>query len=140
MQTAHNCLSWLVGGLLFAASALAQGSGFGISVTVVDRGAQHRQVELLASLPVPAAAQALVLEGEGRAYSYPDSVTQAAAFFGSELPLRGYRLVSRSGDGQTVRETWQGEEARVVLHMQQALGSVPATRIRIQASASATRG
>lgn len=140
MRTVLNRLSWLLGSLLLASSALAHGSGFGISVTVVDRQFQHRQIELLASFPVPATALALAAGGDGRTYAYPDNVSQAAAFFGSELPLRGYRLISRTGDGKTVRETWQGDDSRVVLHMQQALGTIPATRIRILASASATQG
>lgn len=111
--------------------ARAETAQFGVSVRVVDRRAE---AALLDALPLPAQAQPLGGVRHDRLYLQPGSPAAAVAFYETELSRQGYLLVARheGPDGMVVQ--WRGPAAEVRLWAQPVLGSVPATRLRLQAT------
>ncbi|MGY1408013.1 hypothetical protein ACW5EG_00310 [Luteimonas sp. A611] len=116
----------LVGGI--AGIALARDGSFAVGVQVVDR---RPASALLDAIPVPPQARVFDSNGHVRSYVWPGTPAAAAAFFEVELPQRGYRALARRGQGQAMQQVWGDGRGRVVLQLEQALGSADLTRIRI---------
>lgn len=115
-----------------AALAHARNGNFAVSVQVVD----HRAAPaVLDAIPMPPQARPFATGNDGRSYAWPGSLDAAAVFFDSEMPRRGYRALSRSGDGEAMQQTWENDRGRVLLRLQRVLGTTPGTRIRVSAAA-----
>jgi len=124
-----------VGGI--AGIAFARDGSFAVGVQVVDR---RPALALLDAIPVPPQARAFDSTGHARSYVWPGTPAAAAAFFEVELPRRGYRSLAHSGQGHALQQVWGGDRSRVVLQLEQALGSTDLTRIRISVGAARAAG
>lgn len=110
---------------------------FSVGVQVVASRPADRS--LLASVPLPADAELIGANATSRHHAYAGALAQAAAFYREHLGAAGWRLVQWRGDGEHVLEQlWEGRDGRLLLRLQAALGTVPATRISL--SAGAARG
>lgn len=125
----------LVGGC--AGIALARDGSFAVGVQVVDR---RPAAALLDAIPVPPQARVFDSSSHARSHVWAGTPEAAAAFFDVELPQRGYRALARSGDGQAMQQVWADGRGRVVLQLEQVLGSTDLTRIRISVAAARATG
>ncbi|WP_147652949.1 hypothetical protein [Vulcaniibacterium gelatinicum] len=113
--------------------ARAETAQFGVSVRVVDRRAE---AALLDALPLPTAAQPLAGGRYDRLYLQPGSPAAAVALYEAALSRQGYQLVARHEGPAGLVAQWRGAAGEVRLWAQPVLGSVPATRLRLQATPS----
>jgi len=135
MRTYQTLAFLLVGGI--AGIALARDGSFAVGVHVVDR---RPATALLDAIPVPPQARAFDSRGHARSYVWPGTPAAAAAFFDAELPPRGYRSLTRAGQGQALQQVWGDARGRVVVQLEQALGGNDLTRIRISVAAAPATG
>lgn len=121
----------LVAGLLSAPRAQAQEASFRVGAQVVSSRAA---APLLQSLPRPAASLPMATTAPGAHHVFPGTLAEAAMFYRQAMPAAGYALLSEQAAGGTaLRQIWSDGERRVVVALEGAIGSVPATRIALQA-------
>jgi hypothetical protein len=124
----------------FLAAALPQAqareASFRVGATVVsgrDAG------PVLQALPRPQGSQAMATTAAGAHHAFPGPLQAAGDFYRQAMPHAGYRLLSEQGAAGHVQQVWHDGSRRVVVELDAALGSLPATRIRLQASAADPR-
>lgn len=121
----------LVAGLQSAPPAQAQQARFRVGAQVVSSRAA---APLLQSLPRPPDSLPMATAAPGTHHVFPGTVAEAAVFYRHAMPAAGFVLLSEQDAGGTaLRQLWSDGERRVVVALEGALGSVPATRIGLQA-------
>lgn len=120
----------------FGAQPVSAATGGQFSVGVQVLASRPADRDLLASIPAPANAVLIAANAASRHHAYAGTLTQATDFYRERLLAAGWRLLQWRGDGeQALEQVWEGRHGRLLLRLQAALGSVPATRISLAASA-----
>jgi hypothetical protein len=122
---------WMCVGLLLACGpGVAREGNFRVSVQVVPHAAATQR--LLDAVPVPAGATRLTRTRSGDSYYFAGTPEDAARRYRESMGKRGYRLAYESDDG--LSSSWVREDHRVELRLEPVLGTIPATRIIVQAT------
>jgi len=111
----------------------AQNASFAVGARVQS---SQPAPQALADLPLPPATRQMSAHVLGGSYYFAGDARAAAAFYRTQMALRGYRLHSASGSAGNLELVWESAQARVQLQLRQALGANPATRIVVRASAA----
>ncbi len=122
----------LAAGLALPAHAGTSAGNLAVAVTVVS---SRTDPALFEAVPLPQPLQAMATSRYGRHHRYGGALDQAAAFFRTEMPRRGYRLLHQRDGAGAQEQLWEDGRSRVLLRLRQALGAPAATRISVQASA-----
>lgn len=133
-RRAHAPARLLLSLLLVPALPLwAQNASFAVGARVQS---SQPAPQALADLPLPPATRQMSAHALGGSYYFAGDARAAAAFYRTQMALRGYRLHSASGSAGNLELVWESAQARVQLQLRQALGASPATRIVVRASAA----
>lgn len=118
--------------------AQARDASFQVGATVVSG---HDAGPILQGLPRPPGSQAFAASAAGAHHAFPGTVHAAGDFYLQAMPRAGFTLVSAHGaiDSGRMQQVWNDGSSQVVVELQAALGSLPATRISLQASAAGRR-
>lgn len=118
--------------------AEAREASFRVGATVVSG---HDAGPILQVLPRPQGSQAMATSAAGSHHAFPGSLQAAGDFYRQAMPRTGFTLVSEHGVAASGRmqQVWSDGDSQVVVQLQAALGSLPATRISLQASAAGRR-
>lgn len=116
----------------------ARDASFRVGATVVsgrDAG------PILHVLPRPQGSLAMATTAAGAHHAFPGPLQAAGDFYRQAMPQAGFNLVSEHGaaDAGRMQQVWNDGDSQVVVDLHAALGSTPATRISLQASASGPR-
>jgi len=118
--------------------AQARDASFRVGATVVSG---HDAGPTLQLLPRPQGSQAMATTAAGAHHAFPGPLQAAGDFYRQAMPRAGFALVSEHGaaDAGRMQQVWNDGSSQVVVDLQAAMGSMPATRISLQASATGPR-
>lgn len=116
--------------------AQARDASFQVGATVVSG---HDAGPILQVLPRPQGSLAMATSAAGTHHAFPGPLQAAGDFYRQAMPGAGFTLVSERGaaDAGRMLQVWHDGSSQVVVELQAALGSMPATRISLQASVAA---
>lgn len=118
--------------------AQARDASFQVGATVVSGlGADP----ILQALPRPQGSRAMATSAAGAHHAFPGTLRAAGDFYRQAMPEAGYLLVTErdATDSGRLQQVWSDGSRQVVVDLQAALGTAPATRISLQASATAAQ-
>lgn len=118
--------------------AQARQASFQVGATVVsgrDAG------PILQALPRPQGSLAMATTAAGTHHAFPGPLQAAGDFYRQQMPQAGFSLVSErdSAPAGRMQQVWNDGNTRVIVDLHAATGSMPATRISLQAGAAAPR-
>lgn len=93
-------------------------------------------VRALATLPLPPGARAMTANRFGASYHYDGAIGEAVDYYHAAMARLGYRLSAGHQTAAAATLVWERSGERVELRFDQALGTLPATRIVVTASAT----
>lgn len=118
--------------------AQARDASFRVGATVVSG---HDAGPILHVLPRPQGSLAMATTAAGTHHAFPGPLQAAGDFYRQAMPQAGFTLVSEHGvaDAGRMQQVWNDGSSQVVVDLQAAMGSMPATRISLQASDAGPR-
>lgn len=118
--------------------AQARDASFRVGATVVSG---HDADPILHVLPRPQGSLAMATTAAGAHHAFPGPLQAVGDFYRQAMPEAGFTLVSERGaaDAGRMQQVWNDGSSQVVVDLQAAMGSMPATRISLQASAAGPR-
>jgi hypothetical protein len=118
--------------------AQARDASFRVGATVVS---SHDADPILHLLPRPQGSLAMATTAAGAHHAFPGLLQAAGDFYRQAMPQAGFNLVSEHGaaDAGRMQQVWNDGSRQVVVDLHAAMGSMPATRISLQARAAGPR-
>lgn len=118
--------------------AQAGEASFRVGATVVSG---HGTGRMLEALPRPQGSRAMATSAAGAHHAFPGPLQAAGDFYRQAMPQAGFDLVAEHGTSGAGRmqQVWNDGSRQVVVRLHAVLGSMPATRISLQASTTGPR-